>query len=216
MIEAFRENGLNTLDHNTELHETRLEAIVSSIFYALNKRLPTTHYIDVERSISLVTNWLLYEYDRWDLLNCKKSSFKGTGNYSGTCISQKRLEHKENQTKYRKMTRKPWSHVRKLIIISSVGYCMLHGQANLIFCSLRAIACMLYYSLYTWHFAWALTHQATDHVTCPAGETVGVFSIPDVLYNVNKTSSFTRVYQGHQRLGRKRCILIVRCTLFIW
>ena len=42
----------------TELHETRLEAIVSSIFYALNKRLPTTHYIDVERSISLVTNWL--------------------------------------------------------------------------------------------------------------------------------------------------------------
>ncbi|XP_068700001.1 dystrobrevin beta-like isoform X2 [Montipora foliosa] len=63
MIEAFRENGLNTLDHNTELHETRLEAIVSSIFYALNKRLPTTHYIEVERSISLVTNWLLYAYD---------------------------------------------------------------------------------------------------------------------------------------------------------
>ena len=75
MIEAFRENGLNTLDHNTELHETRLEAIVSSIFYALNKRLPTTHYIDVERSISLVTNWLLYAYDRWDLLTCKESSF---------------------------------------------------------------------------------------------------------------------------------------------
>lgn len=63
MIEAFRENGLNTLDHNTELHETRLEAIVSSIFYALNKRLPTTNYIDVERSISMVTNWLLYAYD---------------------------------------------------------------------------------------------------------------------------------------------------------
>ena len=147
MIEAFRENGLNTLDHNTELHETRLEAIVSSIFYALNKRLPTTHYIDVERSISLVTNWLLYAYDRWDPLNCKKSSFKDTGNYSGTCSSQKRLEHKENQTKYRKMTRELWSHVRKLIIISSVGYCMLHGQANLIFCSLRAIACMSYYSL---------------------------------------------------------------------
>lgn len=82
MIEAFRENGLNTLDHNTELHETRLEAIVSSIFYALNKRLPTTSYIDVERSISLVTNWLLYAYDRykfWLILtvfymyfNCKK------------------------------------------------------------------------------------------------------------------------------------------------
>ena len=29
--------------------------------------------------------------------------------------SQKRLEHKENQTKYRKMTRKPRSHVRILV-----------------------------------------------------------------------------------------------------
>ncbi|KAK3748345.1 hypothetical protein QZH41_011026, partial [Actinostola sp. cb2023] len=64
MIEAFRENGLNTLDHNTELHEIRLEAVVSSIFYALNKRLPTSHNVDVEKSISLVTNWLLYAFDR--------------------------------------------------------------------------------------------------------------------------------------------------------
>ncbi|KXJ14304.1 Dystrobrevin beta [Exaiptasia diaphana] len=63
MIEAFRENGLNTLDHNTELHELRLEAVVSSIFYALNKRLPTSHNVDVEKSISLVTNWLLYAFD---------------------------------------------------------------------------------------------------------------------------------------------------------
>ncbi|XP_031553860.1 dystrobrevin beta-like [Actinia tenebrosa] len=63
MIEAFRENGLNTLDHNTELHELRVEAVVSSIFYALNKRLPTSHEVDVEKSISLVTNWLLYAYD---------------------------------------------------------------------------------------------------------------------------------------------------------
>ena len=63
MIESFRENGLNTLDHNTELHESRLEAIVSSIFYALNKRLPTTYNVDVERSIALVTNWLLCAYD---------------------------------------------------------------------------------------------------------------------------------------------------------
>ena len=169
MIEAFRENGLNTLDHNTELHETRLEAIVSSIFYALNKRLPTTHYIDVERSISLVTNWLLYAYDRWDLLNCKKSSFnlkaveitlwityaqKWNGrltriryilkiiltwlqgfrvkiaNFTWLCCLAILKRDKENQTKYRKMTRKPWSHVRNLMIIWSVGYCMLCWQAN--------------------------------------------------------------------------------------
>ena len=34
-----------------------------------------------------------------------------------SCDSQKRPEHKENQTKYRYiMTRKPWSHVRIFII----------------------------------------------------------------------------------------------------
>ena len=36
--------------------------------------------------------------------------------------SQKRIKHKENQTKYRKTTRKPRSHVRILICISNVGY----------------------------------------------------------------------------------------------
>ena len=35
--------------------------------------------------------------------------------YSLVSHSQKRLEHKENQTKYRKMTRKPQSHGRILI-----------------------------------------------------------------------------------------------------
>ena len=37
---------------------------------------------------------------------------------------------------------------------------------------------------------------------------MGDFSIPDVLYNVDKTSSFTHVYQRHQRLGRQECILL--------
>ena len=37
---------------------------------------------------------------------------------------------------------------------------------------------------------------------------MGGFSIPDVLYNVDKTSSFTCVYQRHQRLGRQKCILL--------
>ena len=35
--------------------------------------------------------------------------------------SQERLEHKENQTKYRSMTWEPRSHVR--ILISPVGHC---------------------------------------------------------------------------------------------
>ena len=189
MIEAFRENGLNTLDHNTELHETRLEAIVSSIFYALNKRLPTTHYIDVERSISLVTNWLLYAYDRWDLLNCKKSSFnlkaleitlliiyaqKWNGRLTRIlyiikiiltwlrgfrveianftwlhCLAILRRDLKTTKTKPNTVShrKRPESlGVMLEIYISNMGYCMLYGQANLIFCSLMAFTCISYYS----------------------------------------------------------------------
>ncbi|KAI1902005.1 hypothetical protein AGOR_G00040260 [Albula goreensis] len=63
VIEAFRENGLNTMDLNTEFSVTRLEAILSTIFYQLNKRMPTTHQINVEQSISLLLNFLLAAYD---------------------------------------------------------------------------------------------------------------------------------------------------------
>ncbi|XP_039604717.1 dystrobrevin, beta b isoform X3 [Polypterus senegalus] len=63
MIEAFRDNGLNTLDHNTEINVSRLETIISSIYYQLNKRLPTTHQINVEQSISLLLNFMIAAYD---------------------------------------------------------------------------------------------------------------------------------------------------------
>ncbi|XP_076872628.1 dystrobrevin, beta a isoform X3 [Brachyhypopomus gauderio] len=63
LIEAFRDNGLNTLDHSTELSVSRLETIVSSIFYQLNKRLPTTHQINVQQSINLLLNFLVTAHD---------------------------------------------------------------------------------------------------------------------------------------------------------
>ncbi|XP_032877339.1 dystrobrevin beta isoform X16 [Amblyraja radiata] len=63
MIEAFRDNGLNTLDHSTEINVCRLETIISSIYYQLNKRLPTTHQISVEQSISLLLNFVIAAYD---------------------------------------------------------------------------------------------------------------------------------------------------------
>ncbi|XP_009953837.1 PREDICTED: dystrobrevin beta-like, partial [Leptosomus discolor] len=65
MIEAFRDNGLNTLDHNTEINVSRLETIISSIYYQLNKRLPSTHQISVEQSISLLLNFMIAAYDRY-------------------------------------------------------------------------------------------------------------------------------------------------------
>ncbi|XP_048385000.1 dystrobrevin alpha isoform X17 [Stegostoma tigrinum] len=63
IIEAFRENGLNTMDPNADLSVARLEAIISTILHQLNKRLPTTHQINVEQSISLLLNFLLAAYD---------------------------------------------------------------------------------------------------------------------------------------------------------
>ncbi|XP_031149953.1 dystrobrevin alpha isoform X10 [Sander lucioperca] len=63
IIEAFRENGINTMDLNAELSVARLEVVLSTIFYQLNKRMPTTHQINVDQSISLLLNFLLASYD---------------------------------------------------------------------------------------------------------------------------------------------------------
>ncbi|XP_035386549.1 dystrobrevin alpha isoform X5 [Electrophorus electricus] len=63
IIEAFRENGLNTMELNTEPTVSRLETILSTIFHQLNKRMPTTHQVDVEQSVLLLLNFLLAAYD---------------------------------------------------------------------------------------------------------------------------------------------------------
>ncbi|XP_056105306.1 dystrobrevin alpha isoform X6 [Rhinichthys klamathensis goyatoka] len=63
IIEVFRENRLNSMDLNTEFSVSNLQAILSTIFYQLNKRLPTTHQINVDQSISFLLNFLLAAYD---------------------------------------------------------------------------------------------------------------------------------------------------------
>ncbi|KAJ3606156.1 hypothetical protein NHX12_025677 [Muraenolepis orangiensis] len=63
VIEAFRENGLNSGDLGGEVGVARLEAVISAVFYQLNKRLPTTHQVGVEHSASLLLNFLLAVYD---------------------------------------------------------------------------------------------------------------------------------------------------------
>jgi len=63
IIEVFRENRLNSMDLNTEFSVSNLQAILSTIFYQLNKRLPTTHQINVDQSISFLLNFLLVAYD---------------------------------------------------------------------------------------------------------------------------------------------------------
>lgn len=64
IIECFRENGLNTLEADTELNASRVEAIITSIFSQLNKRIPVSRQVDVQMSVSMLLNWLLSAYDR--------------------------------------------------------------------------------------------------------------------------------------------------------
>ena len=63
MIESFRENGLNSLDNDEIMTTTRLESLLSSIIYHLNKRLPNSSQIDAEQSVTLLHSWLLSAYD---------------------------------------------------------------------------------------------------------------------------------------------------------
>ncbi|XP_016327672.1 dystrobrevin alpha-like isoform X4 [Sinocyclocheilus anshuiensis] len=63
IIEVFRENRLNSMDLNTEFSVSHLQAILSTIYYHLNKRLPTTHQINVDQSISYLLNFLLAAYN---------------------------------------------------------------------------------------------------------------------------------------------------------
>ncbi|XP_051731213.1 dystrobrevin, beta a isoform X1 [Ctenopharyngodon idella] len=63
MIEAFRDNGLNTLDVCTEISVARLETILTCIYQQLNKRLPTTHQINVQHNTSLLLNFLVAAHD---------------------------------------------------------------------------------------------------------------------------------------------------------
>ena len=63
MIEAFRENGLNTLSAVDELSVNRVETILTSIYYQLNKRLPSTHQINVDQSITLLSNFIQMAFD---------------------------------------------------------------------------------------------------------------------------------------------------------
>uniref|UniRef100_A0A9J7YJW0 Dystrobrevin, beta a n=1 Tax=Cyprinus carpio carpio TaxID=630221 RepID=A0A9J7YJW0_CYPCA len=71
MIEAFRDNGLNTLDVCTEISMARLETIITCIYQQLNKRLPTTHQINVQHSTSLLLNFMLAAHNRLMVFSVK-------------------------------------------------------------------------------------------------------------------------------------------------
>lgn len=62
VIEAFRENSLNTLEPQNEVSVARLETLVSSLYHNLNKRLPPQQQVPVDSKAGLLLNWLLAAY----------------------------------------------------------------------------------------------------------------------------------------------------------
>lgn len=64
VIEAFRENGLNTMESQSNVSVARLETLVSSLYHNLNKRLTTAQQIPVESKASLLLNWLIAAYSQ--------------------------------------------------------------------------------------------------------------------------------------------------------
>ena len=63
MIEAFRDNGLNSLDHSLEVSSEQLGLLLRNIFYDLNKRLPSNGQIEAEESEQMMEGWMLAAYD---------------------------------------------------------------------------------------------------------------------------------------------------------
>ncbi|XP_042358850.1 dystrobrevin beta-like isoform X2 [Plectropomus leopardus] len=63
VIEAVRDAGLNAVELNAGISVTRLENLVSSLFNALSKRLPTTHTINPRESTVLLVEFILAAID---------------------------------------------------------------------------------------------------------------------------------------------------------
>ncbi|XP_076088738.1 dystrobrevin beta-like isoform X2 [Mytilus galloprovincialis] len=63
IIEAFRENGLNTLEPESELNSSRVESVLNSIYVHLNKRLPLSQQVDSHQCVQMLLNWLVGAFD---------------------------------------------------------------------------------------------------------------------------------------------------------
>uniref|UniRef100_A0A8D8MEQ9 Dystrobrevin beta n=1 Tax=Cacopsylla melanoneura TaxID=428564 RepID=A0A8D8MEQ9_9HEMI len=62
VIEAFRENGLNAIEPQSDVSVARFETLLSSLYHNLNKRLPVLQQVHVEVLSGLLLNWLLSAY----------------------------------------------------------------------------------------------------------------------------------------------------------
>lgn len=62
VIEAFRENGLNTLESHIEVNVSKFETLLTSLYCNLNKRLPTHQHIHDDLLTTILLNWIMSVY----------------------------------------------------------------------------------------------------------------------------------------------------------
>ncbi|XP_043219112.1 dystrobrevin beta-like isoform X4 [Amphibalanus amphitrite] len=76
VIEAFRENGLNVLEPQTAVNSSRLDSLLTSLYLALNKRLPLQHQINLDAAVNTVLSFLITTYDVDDVGSVRVFSIK--------------------------------------------------------------------------------------------------------------------------------------------
>jgi len=62
VIEAFRENGLNTLESHVEVNVSKFETLLTSLYLNLNKRLPTQQRVNDDLFTTILLNWIMSVY----------------------------------------------------------------------------------------------------------------------------------------------------------
>lgn len=62
VIEAFRENGLNTLESHIEVNVSKFETLITSLYRNLNKRLPAQQHVQDDLLTTILLNWIMSVY----------------------------------------------------------------------------------------------------------------------------------------------------------
>lgn len=62
VIEAFRENGLNTMESHVEVNVSKFEKLLSSLYKNLNKRLPAEQHVHDDSLTTILLNWIMSVY----------------------------------------------------------------------------------------------------------------------------------------------------------
>ena len=62
LIEAYRENGLNSVEPYTPMTLSRLETLLATLYVHLNKRVPTSQQLHVHPASIYLMKWIISVY----------------------------------------------------------------------------------------------------------------------------------------------------------